>query len=240
MKKIFKWLAGIIGVLLLGSMIAIQVMSDDMPEGKEGPEAEALVDEVFAALNKPAWDSLRYVSWTFFRGQHHYQWDKHKNQALIQWDDVKVDMNLNTLEAQITRNGTAVSEEEYGSLKDQAWANWCNDSFWLYAPFKMRDKGTTRKLVEKDGKRGILVSYASGGSTPGDSYLWWIDENGIPTEYQMWVSVIPLKGMHTSWEDWQTLEGGSKVAKSHKMSKMAVSMSNIKSGNTLESMVAPR
>lgn len=239
MKKALKWIAGIMGVLLLGSMIAIQVISEDRPDAVEGPEAEALVDEVFAALNKPAWDSLRYVSWTFFRGQNHYKWDKLENKARIEWDDIRVDMDLNTLQAKISRNGKSVSEQEYGPLKDEAWAKWCNDSFWLYAPFKMRDKGTTRALVNKDGKRGVMVSYASGGTTPGDSYLWWIGEDGKPTSYQMWVSIIPVKGMETTWHNWKSLEGGAQIALSHTMTNMEMSLSNLKSGMTPQSIGLP-
>jgi hypothetical protein len=44
-----------------------------------------------------------------------------------------------------------------------------NDSFWLIAPFKLRDAGTTRSIVMQDEKKSFMISYASGGSTPGDS-----------------------------------------------------------------------
>jgi hypothetical protein len=42
-----------------------------------------------------------------------------------------------------------------------------NDSFWLIAPFKLRDAGTTRSIVMQDNQ-ALMITYAS-GSTPGDS-----------------------------------------------------------------------
>ena len=68
-----------------------------------------------------------------------------------------------------------------------------NDSFWLVAPYKVFEQGVERRIVDYDGKKPLLVTYTSGGSTPGDSYLWILDENGFPTSYKMWVSLIPLE-----------------------------------------------
>jgi hypothetical protein len=49
------------------------------------------------------------------------------------------------------------------------------------------DEGTTRSLVKNEDKtNGLLVSYASGGVTPGDAYLWKLDANGLPQSYKMW------------------------------------------------------
>ena len=78
-----------------------------------------------------------------------------------------------------------------------------NDSFWLIAPFKVRDPGTIREYVNFDGKDALLVTYTSGGATPGDSYLWILDENNRPLSWKMWVSIIPFGGMETSWESWE-------------------------------------
>jgi hypothetical protein len=51
--------------------------------------------------------------------------------------------------------------------------------------------------------------YASGGSTPGDSYMW-----SMKTIYQKlgeWVSIIPVGGLETSWEDWKTFQNNLKM-----------------------------
>jgi hypothetical protein len=42
-----------------------------------------------------------------------------------------------------------------------------NNDFWLIAPFKLRDPGTSRSIVMQDEKEALMVTYTSGGSTPG-------------------------------------------------------------------------
>ena len=68
---------------------------------------------------------------------------------------------------------------------------------------KAFDPGTSRALLKlPNGNDGLLVHYNSGGVTPGDTYLWHLDENGLPVAWQMWVGIIPVGGMQFSWEDW--------------------------------------
>ena len=40
--KWLKWIVGIIGVLIIGLFIVVKMASESMPEGKKGPEADAL------------------------------------------------------------------------------------------------------------------------------------------------------------------------------------------------------
>lgn len=233
MKRALKWFG--IGVLLLiaGVAILILAINKDIPTGKSGIAAEQITDKIFRAIDKPAWDSLNYISWTFFRGEHHYVWDKQENRALISWEDYKVFMDLDLVSADIYKGDELLNGNEAHKIKNKAWSYWCNDSFWLSAPFKLRDPGTQRQYVKENGKRGLLVTYTAGGDTPGDSYLWWLDGNDVPTSFNMWTSIIPIKGLTATWSDWETLDGGSKIAKSHKIGPLSMSLSNIKSGALL-------
>ncbi len=238
MKKVLKWILIIIVVFLVGLFVATKIMSKNIPTGKTGPEAEALTNKILDRLNKPAWDSLQYVRWTFFRGEHHYVWDRTNNTALIEWSDYSVMMKLDNLTADIVKNGEQVldTNDQYESIKATAWSFWCNDSFWLYAPFKLRDEGIKRTLIEEDGKQGLLVTYETGGTTPGDSYLWWVDDTGLPTSYDMWTSIIPIKGINSTWTNWEELPGGAMLAKTHKLGPVEMSLSNLMGGSTLESV----
>ena len=80
----------------------------------------------------------------------------------------------------------------------------------------------------KDNKDALLVTYTSGGTTPGDSYLWHIDEKGMPASFQMWVAILPIKGLQATWTDWTLTDSGAKLPTFHKLLFLGLELSNIK------------
>ena len=77
-------------------------------------------------------------------------------------------------------------------------------------------------------KKLLLVTYISGGTTPGDSYLWHLDESGNPSSFQMWVSILPIKGLEASWQGWITTESGAKFPTFHKLLFLGIEMGDVK------------
>jgi len=109
--------------------------------------------------------------------------------------------------------------------------------FWLSAPYKLHDPGVNLSLAkDADGKEGLLVQYDSGGVTPGDSYLWYLDETGLPTGYKMWVNIIPVGGVYASWSDWKSVEGGTRLSTEHELSmgfiNLPIAIQNLKAGDS--------
>lgn len=204
-----------------------------MPEGIEGPEAEALTDKMFEAINKQAWDTTNIVQWTF--AGHDFLWDKRTDWLKVAWNNNLVLMDMPAWEGQVFKNGKELTGWRRDMIFKRAYSFFCNDSFWLNAPAKARDEGTSRYLVKQEnGNDALLVKYSSGGVTPGDSYLWLLDENGQPTGWKMWVKIIPVKGVFTSWDEWTTLEHGARVATFHDMSIFKTHIKNLAAGQTYE------
>lgn len=79
----------------------------------------------------------------------------------------------------------------------------------------------------------LMITFASGGSTPGDSYVWFVDKNYMPTAWRMWVSIIPVDGLETTWEDWKTFVNNLKIATSRK-GLIDLKLENIKIGQSVE------
>lgn len=234
--KFLKYLFILIILLAIVGFIAMKAMSEKEPQGQTGSEADALADKVMAKLNKPAFDSIPYLSWEFFRLGQKYLWDKRNNRAIIQWGDNEVHMNLNTQEAICLSGGKLISDgEENEAMKSTAWSNWCNDSFWVIAPFKMKDPGTSREIISIDDPNqkvmGLKVSYSSGGVTPGDAYLWTIGEDLVPTGWKMWTQILPVQGLATPWSGWEE-HGGALFSTKHKIMGKQVSIKDLKAGTS--------
>ncbi len=201
-------------MLILGLFVFYLIKNESLPQGTDGPEADNLALEMMESLNKSAWDTTSEVSWTF-KGIHHYEWNRTENSVLVKWDENEV--LLSTInQTGVVIHPEKIREEGKEKLIKQAFDYFNNDSFWLCAPFKAFDPGTERSLVTfKDGREGLKITYTSGGSTPGDSYVWILDDNHKPKSVKMWVSILPLGGMEFTWENYLTLKSGAMIAQDH-------------------------
>ncbi|MEQ8475852.1 hypothetical protein [Fulvivirga sp.] len=206
-----KFLIIVLSVAAILALIFV-IVDEPIPEGQEGPEAEQLADNILATLNKPAWDSLEVIEWTYPIGDHHYMWNKKEGKVEANWDDKKVVFRPDDGTGEAFVKGELVDDNDL--IKD-AILYFNNDSFWLIAPYKIKDPGTIRKVVEYEDKEALLVQYTSGGSTPGDSYLWIVDDNYRPTAWKFWASIVPIGGMHFTWEDWKDIHG-AQISTLHK------------------------
>ena len=181
-KKIVK----IIGVLFLVGIVILGVLyvvyDQPLPEGEAGPQADALAEKMLKAVNFEAYQETRYLEWSFAGGSHQYQWDKVKGTVQVTWDTYRIHLNLNNSNhSQVFDDESKLEGDKKAKLIKKATDYFNNDSFWLVAPFKVFDQGTKRSIVvHEDGSNGLLVTYSSGGTTPGDSYLWKLQPNGFP------------------------------------------------------------
>jgi hypothetical protein len=206
MLKFIKYLLlGLLALILLLVILGF-LAHEPRPDSNPTLEADQLAEKMLTALNKEAYDSLDIISWTFPRG-HRYRWNKQADQVRVQWGQYEANFNTETREGTAAYQGQMLTDKEKENAIQQAWELFANDSFWLVAPYKVKDPGTERTIVQTESGTGLLVTYTSGGVTPGDAYLWILDEEYRPKAWKMWVSILPLGGVETTWEDWQQLEG---------------------------------
>ncbi len=224
MNSLLKKALRLIGILLLLGLGLIAYYSEASPKIIPTKSADEIATQMLNALNVGAWDSLKIIKWKSRQGVS-YIWDKPLNTAIISWDNTKVTLQLDKVDGTVIKEDKQITDR---ASIDKAWKHWCNDSFWMFAHYKIFDKGTVRSLVPVEpGKIGLLIGYESGGVTPGDKYLWILNQDYIPEGFKMWVKIIPVGGTFASWENWTKLSNGLMVAPKHKINVLEFEFTDI-------------
>lgn len=229
-KKILFAILGLILILFIAGIIFVKSKNKPLPVGEFPEQADQLAEEMLSALDKPGFDSINYIKWDF-AGRNQYVWDKQDNDARVTMGEEIVFLDLDEITGKAFSKGIEIVGPDKGEMIQKAWTNWCNDSFWLIAPYKVFDPGTTRSIVNlENGGKGLLITYESGGVTPGDSYLWILNEENIPVKWKMWVSNIPWGGAVSTWENWTTVYSGAKIATKHNLGILQIIISDLEAG----------
>lgn len=232
-KKILKIITGVIIFLTLPSLLFFGFLyfkyNEDLPTGIQGEQADALAHKMLDALDYEAYKTTNYIEWTY-KKRRHYEWDKKNNTCNVFWKENKVVLDLNNLSKSKVYIHSFKNESDMAKeLIEKATSYFFNDSFWLVAPYKVFDDGVERRLViTEDKKEALLVSYTSGGITPGDSYLWLLEDNGKPKSFKMWTSILPIGGLEASWSNWVTTESGAQLPNFHKLLFLGLEFDDVK------------
>jgi hypothetical protein len=231
MRKWVKWIIGLVllGLLLLGG-IFLAFFNEPVPTGTSPEQADKIARNMLQALNYEAYQQTRYLEWTYRGGSNTYRWDKAMGEVEMTWGNYSGVINLVSPEkSSIEEGGIPVKETEKQKLIKEAIGNFNNDSFWLVAPFKIFDPGTKRGVVPlENGKKGLLVTYTQGGDTPGDTYVWELDDRSVPVSFRMWVAILPLKGLSATWEGWQKRQSGVLLPQYHKVGPITLDLGAVK------------
>ena len=223
MKKFLKIIGLIITVIILATALYCFAINESLPKGIYGKEADELAEKMMSAIDKKAFDNTEILKWSF-RDKHHYEWKKQEGLVNVSWDSILVTVNLNDYSKSIGASP---------KLIETAIKFFNNDSFWLIAPYKVFEDGIERSIVKVDGKDALLIKYTSGGTTPGDSYLWILDENYAPVSFKMWTQIIPIGGVSATWNNLITADSGIKLPTSHTLSIFGykINMGEVKAYN---------
>ena len=237
MKKTIKYTTLLFLFLVAVFAIFYFTYNESLPKGEQGKQADELASKMLKELAYEAYKNTEVLEWSF-RGKNHYKWYKQENIVVVSWKQNKV--ILNTKESD--KSEVYIDDEKVVNsiILKQARGFFNNDSFWLVAPYKVFDAGTERRIVKYNDKDALLITYASGGTTPGDSYLWILDENYIPTSFKMWVKIIPVGGLSATWSDWKTTKSGIKLPTKHTLSLfgLEIPMGKVKAENRKADILA--
>jgi hypothetical protein len=175
--------------------------------------AEALAQAVWQASGGEHWPQVQAIDFTFAvekggqtvaSAEHH--WDFVAQTDHVKWKGKDVTVNL----------AEPASDEDAKG----AYARWVNDSYWLLAPLKLKDRGinlAAEGTKEMDGTKCevLRLSFGKVGLTPNDQYRLYIDpKTKLVSSWDYMPE--PGKSMHATWTDYQE-SGGLKLATDHQM-----------------------
>tara|TARA_R110002051_G_scaffold105783_6_gene178865 strand:- start:1020 stop:1736 length:717 start_codon:yes stop_codon:yes gene_type:complete len=233
-KSIFKIIIALISILLISFLVFFLVYNEQLPKGNNPEEADILAQKMLNAIHYNAYKNTKFIQWSFPNCSHYYKWNKENGKVEVKWDVYLVNLNLNSpKKSNAFSNKKPITGKDKEKLVETAIKFFNNDSFWLVAPFKIFDKGTIRKIVdlENNESKGLLVTYSSGGSTPGDSYLWKLNSDGLPTSFKIWASIIPIGGLEATWDDWNLTETNTLLPNSHKIGPFKIEIGEVRAYN---------
>lgn len=234
MKRWLRRVALALVVLGAAGYAAFLFVDEAIPASQPDPKRVDDIAKRFAeVVNLDAWANTGAVRWSM-GGRRNHVWDRQRGFAAVHMDDVSVLLSTADQTGIVLRGDAPVTGDEAAKLLSKAYSWWINDSFWLNPIAKIDDPGVERSVVKlDDGRYGLFLRYTSGGTTPGDSYLWIPDTNGVPEAWKMWTSIIPVGGIRVTWDKWQTLATGAKVATLHEMAAISFELTDVEGAETI-------
>ncbi len=220
------------------SAVGIAWLDEPLPDGIADAGADALAARMVASVGAEAWERTAVVTWTY-ADRYTHLWDRERHIVRVRKGAWEAQVDLASRAGVAFEDGVSLEGVDREEAVAEGYAAWANDSFWLQAPGKAFDGGTTRSRVAlSDGSEALLVTYASGGVTPGDAYLWHLDDSGRPVSWQMWVSIIPIGGLAASWEGWVQLPTGAWVSTLHAVGPVEIAVTDLDGAESLAELEA--
>lgn len=192
-------------------------------------KGQQLATDLWKASGGDNWAKVREVHFTFaveqegkplFSAQH--VWNVAAGTDEVKWKDKE------GKDHHVTANlGTPATDGE----EKAGYARWVNDSYWLLAPLKVRDRGVS---VEAGGPKDLKgatyetlrLKFDNVGLTPTDQYVFYLDpKTKLPVAWDY----IPESGtgMQATWEKFKSF-GGLNLATEHNFNGKTIKLTDIK------------
>jgi hypothetical protein len=180
---------------------------------RSDPRAIAIADAVMEAMGgRAAWDATRCIQWKF-DGRRRLLWDKHTHDFRLDENGRVVLMNLQNGEGRVFEGGEELlrDADKKRTLLDKAYKTWVNDSYWLCAPYKLKDSGVTLTHLREDelddGRPAdvLRLEFTGVGVTPDNAYDVWVARDTRLVEkwaFYKW-KTASKPDMVTPWANWQ-------------------------------------
>lgn len=197
-----------------------------LPVGSEGPAAESLAAKMLAGAAYEKWQNNTAAVSFNYREREDIFWDKKRGLAEVTFKKNRIQFRTDNYQSLCFSEEKPVDGEACSELTATAIKKFVNDTYWLNPAFHIKSPGAKWKTVE-DTK--LMVQYESGGVTPGDAYIFTLDDEGKIINMQTWASTIFIKGTHIPFSGYITTETGVPIATNHTVLKVvSVDLAHVK------------
>jgi len=196
---------------------------DGMSGNASSAKADQLADRVMDALGgRQAWDATRYLVFDF-AGRRAHWWDRYTGRHRLEGTtrDGESYLVLENVDDRGEKgrawlDGKPLEGEKAAELIKNAYAAWINDTYWLLAPYKLRDPGVHleyggSEMVDGVAYDKLQLTFENVGLTPGDTYWMYVNpDNG---RVDRWAYVLESQSPPPTvweWKGWKPY-GSTKI-----------------------------
>lgn len=213
--------------LLATLALALPAAAPAQQEGDSADPARAreLADRVMEALGgEEAWEAARYITFGFAGARTHW-WDRYTGRHRLEGQTregerylVLHDLDEQGEEGRAWLDGEPAEGERGAELVQNAYAAWVNDTYWLLAPYKLRDPGVTlsyagTETVDGTEYEALHLSFEGVGLTPGDRYWMYVDpETGLVDRWAYVLESQEPPPTAWEWNGWEPYGPGILLA----------------------------
>lgn len=207
--------------LAVALILSIPLLAPPGAAAQEAPGGDAaktqeVADRLMAALGgEEAWAKTRYLSFGF-AGRRTHWWDRHTGRHRLEGTTregesyvVLHDVDDQGKQGRAWLAGKPAEGDKAAELIENAYAAWINDTYWLLAPYKIRDPGVTLAYAGQETVGGttydkLHLSFQNVGLTPGDQY--WLYVHPETGRVDRWAYVLEDQEPPPTvweWKNWQ-------------------------------------
>jgi hypothetical protein len=190
-----------------------------MPPEEEDEKANAIADEMMQALGgRESWDRARFLRFTFVRQGRRLNltWDRESGRYRLEAVNDSgvpyvVVMNLATRQGRAVVEGRPIDGAELSEYLNLASRIWAGETYWLLAPYKLRDPGAVLTYDGEETVGGTVqdrmhLRFEGVGMTPGDQFWLYVNRKTRLLERWRYRLQSGNEGDYR-WTSWQRFGG---------------------------------
>jgi hypothetical protein len=172
----------------MGPALLLTLLLGPSPRAVLDDKANAIADEMMQALGgRENWDKARFLRFTFVRQGRRLNltWDRESGRYRLEAVNDSgvpyvVVMNLATRQGRAAVEGRPLDGAELSEYLTLAARIWAGETYWLLAPYKLRDPGAILTYEGEETAGGTIydrmhLRFENVGLTPGDQFWLYVN-----------------------------------------------------------------